>query len=628
MSFRTRLGVFFVLIVALPMIAITVLVVSVTNDSRTGKADARVGGALVTARGIYAGDLQSSRQAARVIAADPRLGAAIRSGSQARIQALARTLAAEQGVESLVIRGSGGQPLASVGSDLIAQGTVKLQNQVGTRVGEVSASTTTTRDYLRAVHQGTGLDAAVSGAGVPLTSTADLGDQSLPDPGTAADLTIGSNDMRAATRVLPGGTGLRLTLVGPIGPKGFFSKQPLVLLALGIFFVVAMLFALGILRALSGQVRSMLAAARRIGDGDFTGEVPVVGKDEMAGLAREFNRMRERLAGQVGQLRKQRDEIETATHRIGEAFAAGLDRQALLEIVLEASLAACQAEYGMIALGGTSGGEVERGTPSAELRDAILVGEERSTREGRLLETKHGEIVVLSSPLGVAGEPARRGGVMSVARSGDQFNASERDIFGYLLNQISVSIENVSLHELVSQQAVTDDLTGLSNTRRFRDLLEKEAARAKRFGHELALLMLDLDDFKQINDAYGHLQGDEVLRRVARSLDVESRGFDEPCRWGGEEFAIALPETDITGAMDVAERVRARIEAQVVERVGATGTLSVTASVGVATTRGGSEEIDALLAAADAALYRAKAAGKNRVEAASPVAAPSRRFSQ
>ncbi len=507
---------FFVLIVALPMVAITVLVVSVTNDSRTGKADARVGGALVTARGFYADDLQASRQAARVIAADPRLGVAIRSGSEDRLKALAGSLLTEQGVDSLVIRGADGKLLASVGSDPVAEGTVQLQNQIGSRLGEVSASTTTTHDFLRQVHQGTGLDAALSGSGVPVTSTVDLGNQQLPGPGTASDVTIGSNDQRAATRVLPGGTGLRLTMFGPIGPKGFFSKQPLVLLALAIFFVAAVLFALAILRAVSTQVRTMLAAARRIGDGDFTGEVPVVGRDEMAGLAREFNRMRERLAGQVSQLRKQRDEIETATHRIGEAFAAGLDRQALLEIVLETSLSACRADYGMIALGGASGGEVERGAPTSELRDAILAGEERSTREGRLLETKHGGIVVLSSPLGVAGEPARRGGVMSIARAGEPFDASERDIFGYLLNQISVSIENVSLHELVSQQAVTDDLTGLSNTRRFRDLLGKEAARAKRFGHELSLLLLDLDDFKQINDAYGHLQGDEVLRRVAR----------------------------------------------------------------------------------------------------------------
>ncbi len=619
MSFRTRLGLFFVLIVLVPMIAITVLVVSVTNDARTGKADARVGGALVTARGFYATDLHDSRQAARVIAGDPRLGAAIRSGDSSQVQAVARTLAAEQGLAGLVINDASGSPLATVGSGLIAQGTVGLQNQRGAKVGEVEASTTTSQDYLRQVHQGTGLAAALSGGGEPVSSTVDLGDQQLPDPGTAADVSLGNNDLRAATRVLPGGTELHLTMFGPIGPKAFFSKQPLVLAVLGLFCLVALLFILATLRALSTQIRTMLAAARRIGDGDFSGEVPVVGRDEMAGLATEFNRMRGRLAEQVAQLRSQRDEIEVSTHRIGEAFAAGLDREALLAIVLETTLSACKAEYGMIALGGTTGGEVERGTPTPALRDVILAGEERSTREGHMVDMAKDGIVGLSSPLAVQSESSRHGGVMSVARAGEPFNATERDIFNYLLDQISVSIENVSLHELVSQQAVTDDLTGLSNTRRFRDILQKEAARAKRFGHELSLLMLDLDDFKQINDSFGHLQGDEVLRRVARSLDVESRGFDEPCRWGGEEFAIALPETDEAGALDVAERVRRRIEAQVVERLNGQGTLTVTASVGVATARGGIEGVEALIAAADAALYRAKAAGKNRVAAAEGV---------
>ena len=99
---------------------------------------------------------------------------------------------------------------------------------------------------------------------------------------------------------------------------------------------------------------------------------------------------------------------------------------------------------------------------------------------------------------------------------------------------------------------MTDELTGLSNNRRFRELISKEAARAERFGHELSLIMLDIDDFKQINDTYGHLQGDEVLRMVGRVLHLESRGVDEPARYGGEEFAVALPETGLDG------RARAR----------------------------------------------------------------------
>ena len=181
---------------------------------------------------------------------------------------------------------------------------------------------------------------------------------------------------------------------------------------------------------------------------------------------------------------------------------------------------------------------------------------------------------------------------------------------------MSSSIENIALHELVAEQAVTDELTGLSNNRRFRELISKEAARAERFGHELSLIMLDIDDFKQINDTYGHLQGDKVLRMVGRVLQLESRGVDEPARYGGEEFAVALPETGLEGALDLAERVRARIESEQVPRAGGGGPVSVTASIGVASMPGSADGGEKLIAAADAALYEAKRAGKNRVASA------------
>ena len=118
--------------------------------------------------------------------------------------------------------------------------------------------------------------------------------------------------------------------------------------------------------------------------------------------------------------------------------------------------------------------------------------------------------------------------VMAVARPEQSFEPAERDVFLYLVGQAATSIENIALHELVSEQAITDDLTGLSNKRRFRDIVTKEAERAHRFEHALSLLMLDIDDFKRVNDTYGHPQGDEVLRRVARALESESRWVDEP----------------------------------------------------------------------------------------------------
>jgi diguanylate cyclase (GGDEF)-like protein len=181
-----------------------------------------------------------------------------------------------------------------------------------------------------------------------------------------------------------------------------------------------------------------------------------------------------------------------------------------------------------------------------------------------------------------------------------------------------VSIENVDLHQAVRRQALTDELTGLFNHRRFQEVISHEVERARRFETPLALVMLDLDDFKAVNDRHGHLQGDLVLREVARVLRDTAREVDEPARYGGEELAVALPQTDLDGARHFAERLRERIEALRVPRVDGTGSLRVTASLGVAALPQAASpgDKDALVAAADAALYEAKRLGKNRVAAA------------
>ena len=189
----------------------------------------------------------------------------------------------------------------------------------------------------------------------------------------------------------------------------------------------------------------------------------------------------------------------------------------------------------------------------------------------------------------------------------------EHELFSYLTNQASVSVENVDLHETVQRQAVTDELTGLFNHRRFQEVMTQEVERARRYGQEMGLIMLDIDNFKRVNDTYGHMQGDMVLREVARVLRQSSREIDEPARYGGEEMAVALPQTDLEGAYRFAERVRHRIEALDLPLLEGDGTLKVTASFGAASLVNASGDgKDALVAAADAALYRAKRSGKNR----------------
>ena len=172
--------------------------------------------------------------------------------------------------------------------------------------------------------------------------------------------------------------------------------------------------------------------------------------------------------------------------------------------------------------------------------------------------------------------------------------------------------ERVLAEEKVRLLARTDELTGIYNRRRFIELASKEIERSNRYPGSFALIMFDLDKFKNINDMYGHDVGDHVLRAVARCAGSMAREVDIVGRLGGEEFAIALPQTDLRGALVVAERVRHAVEC--LEIVVRDITLRCTVSLGVAELAGCADNVDSILKASDLAMYRAKAGGRNRVE--------------
>ena len=171
------------------------------------------------------------------------------------------------------------------------------------------------------------------------------------------------------------------------------------------------------------------------------------------------------------------------------------------------------------------------------------------------------------------------------------------------------------LHEKVAEQAVRDPLTGLWNRRRMFEMLEREILRSRRFGHEVSFLILDIDNFKAINDELGHPQGDEVLRAISEIVLRTTRTIDVGARYGGDELALVLLETDAEGAMILAERLRERIhDAEIPTRSG--DPMSVTVSVGAATSTDEIDEMNELIDAADQALLEAKRSGKDRVRAA------------
>jgi two-component system cell cycle response regulator len=163
--------------------------------------------------------------------------------------------------------------------------------------------------------------------------------------------------------------------------------------------------------------------------------------------------------------------------------------------------------------------------------------------------------------------------------------------------------------------AVTDQLTGLHNRRYMMNQLKALSARAARGGDPVAVLLVDLDHFKLINDGYGHDAGDDVLREFAVRLATNVRAVDLPCRYGGEEFVIVMPGTSLADAERIAERIRLHVGQAPIQVCGGAARLSVTISIGVAATLDADDTLDLLLKRADEALYEAKTSGRNRVVA-------------
>lgn len=181
--------------------------------------------------------------------------------------------------------------------------------------------------------------------------------------------------------------------------------------------------------------------------------------------------------------------------------------------------------------------------------------------------------------------------------------------------------ELTALAERLRQQTVTDSLTGLYNRRHFDAALARELQLAERNGHPVSLLLLDLDNFKSLNDTHGHPTGDAALKAVAASLRTRLRGYDIPCRIGGDEFSVIVPGAEQTAASELAEQLRKTIEGlRLIDGTQTIGPLSV--SVGVATYPLHGSDCGSLMRAADQALYIAKRGGRDRVMTLPPAGLP------
>ena len=191
-------------------------------------------------------------------------------------------------------------------------------------------------------------------------------------------------------------------------------------------------------------------------------------------------------------------------------------------------------------------------------------------------------------------------------QNGDQIKIGNT-IFKYIVGS---DVES-AYHEEIYQMTIKDGLTGIYNQRFFMEALDKEMSRSHRYDRDLAMLMLDLDHFKQVNDNCGHLAGDYVLQVVARLVSTRPRREEVFCRYGGEEFAILLPETDLEGALKLGEQIRKMVQNHTFIFEGEE--INITISIGASATKSEGLTIGEFITKADSELYRAKTDGRNCV---------------
>jgi diguanylate cyclase (GGDEF)-like protein len=323
-----------------------------------------------------------------------------------------------------------------------------------------------------------------------------------------------------------------------------------------------------------------------------------------------------RLSSTSGALRQRVAELETL-NIMAHRLASSLQRRELAETVARETLAAIP-EAEIVSL-----------THEPNAKDGAVVDRfERGRRGQRQPFTGEGpaaRVMLTNRPLHVddAGEPGVRSwlgvpmeihgaveGALAVAsRAPGAFPGDRVQLLEAISAQAAVALQNARLYEM----AMVDGLTGLYVRRYFDARLDEEIQRTRRFGSEFSIVLMDIDDFKALNDTYGHTTGDRLLRMIADTVRRQMRGVDTAARYGGEEVSMILPGTSMVDAYNQAERIRQQIAEL---RLGeGEGRLSVTASFGIAShPDGGATGAEELIRLADRALYRAKRTGKNRVE--------------
>ena len=590
-SFRLRLVVYFVLLSLVPLAGATWAFSETAGRSELRRADASLGKSVSAAVGSVATTLDQAGIRAEELARSRDVQMALASADLSTLEELARRMPdVAFAVDDVLLAGQvpdvGARRSANVvdGSTVIGRVTVSLPYDDRLLADMAERAALGPDEALMLVVDGRVVAGPVA-----------VGELVSPTLGRAADMGLGGTDFRAVGAGLPQDGTVAAEVVALV-PRSTVDgavtdlNLALILAALGSMAIVAAVAFLPA-RAIVASLRELGLAAAGIAQGNLSERVPVHGRDEFAGLAVAFNDMAEQLESRQDELAAERLRVRLATERLGAALAAGNAPERLLLVIAASAHEATGAAAA-----------------------AVLRGEEVAATAGD--PTHGGDPIDLDLGRTERGEPLR---LLLYPASGARFDETTLGEARALATQMTIALDNAALHQLMASQAVTDELTQLANRRRFEEALAHEVSRVERFGGPLSLIVVDLDDFKNVNDGFGHQAGDAALRAFADMLRAGLRVVDLPARPGGEEFAVILPGTPLADACLVAERLRRTFAATSIPSPDG-APLVLSASFGVAEHVDGSAP-EALFAAADEALYRAKAEGKNRVVGAERAAA-------
>ena len=624
MSFKYRLRIFFFLLTVLPLLVAGWAIQEFFKENQAGRVDAELASVLTSARTVFGQRRDMAAQAVQELTNDTSVQEAMRDGDRGRLRtAIAPYL--DEPVAVAILDREGTVLAGGLPEDPAFRTQTEVSSAAGATFGSVTAGVglspqsagTLDREVPGVLHVGYRVgDEVIRAEGrEPLALDA----EALPP---AFDARVGDAGFRVAEFELQGTT-QPASLVA-LYPEERIAAQissvrAKVAVGVAVMLLVILVGAEIVVRSITSQLGAFAQRAREVGEGRFAGEIAVHGNDEIAQFAQAFNRMSVELEHRIDELESERRRVREALARFGRALEATHDVSALLGIVVESGMGAVGARGGRLLIVDEQTGRLiehlrigsARGADSSVLPAEAVYGE---GVEGQALQTMRPALgpepaTVLAVPL--QSSQTVIGLLTLIDPERGAFDHSDGDTLLALASQGAVAIDNARMHRLITKQAATDGLTGLANHREFQDQLRREMERAQRFALPVALVLLDLDDFKVVNDRYGHLAGDTVLRGVAATLRLLVREIDCAARYGGEEFAIILPGTTAEGAARLAERIRLAIGERPVVAEGRN--VGVTASFGVgAIPEDGTTQVE-LIAAADTALYRAKHGGKNRV---------------